>query len=146
MELPGDGRPTPRKGAPPPLKPVADGLARPLALPIVLPMPGDAPAPAPPLTPKADGLEELSGVAAVAVVAAPAAAEVSVPAVVGVPGEPPMPAVGPEVPMPELRPVALPRPVLATPASGCPKKPLTVVLLVPTLIRRQSGLPVKGSG
>jgi hypothetical protein len=38
-----------------------------------------------------------------------------------------------------------PRPAVGSPASGCPKNPFTVVFASPTLISRQSDLPVIGS-
>lgn len=48
-------------------------------------------------------------------------------------------------PLPDIEVDPLPIPVDASPASGWPKKPLTIVLFSPTLIRRQSDLPVMGS-
>ena len=39
-----------------------------------------------------------------------------------------------------------PKLFVGRPARGCPKKPLTVVLASPEWMRRQSGLPVMGSG
>ena len=62
--------------------------------------------------------------------------------------EPPAPFTLDCAPWPlEANPAALPRPPLepAMPASGCPKKALTVVLASPTWISFQSALPVIGS-
>src|SRR5437868_8244339 len=42
-------------------------------------------------------------------------------------------------------PASAPSPVVASPVSGCPKKPFTVVLFLPTAISRQSVVPVSGS-
>jgi hypothetical protein len=58
------------------------------------------------------------------------------------PGEPDAPA---PIPPEEAIPAAEPRPG-ASPVSGLPKNPFTVVLASPTLMSRQSAFPVIGSG
>src|SRR5208283_4263488 len=122
MEVPVALLPTPMKGPVEPENPVADWLCIPAALPSP-----DEPPNAPDEPPNAPD-EPLASVEPAAPVAPVEPVAPLAPNAPLAPAAPPMPF--------DCIPDAAPRPALAIPASGSPKKPFTVVWFCPTGISR----------